>query len=196
MIATRNKYTKWTPDRLEKLRHLAAGMSIRDIAVEFSTTPCSIWAICKEKKIPCGRRYLAWSQERCETVRAMATGGYTKNEAANRIGCSIAAVKRAAYRLGVRFKGKGGAPRRIDWEKVQELAASGVWIAQACRLLQMHHSAAIYISKQMGFKWPLPPKQRPRLLPSQRIVRRDRKEDSAVVDRMMVLAERCSGGGA
>ena len=39
------------------------------------------------------------------------------------------------------------------WQKARELAEQGYTVTAAARILGIHHSTAIYISRRMGFKW-------------------------------------------
>jgi len=43
---------------------------------------------------------------------------------------------------------------RTRWEKARALAEQGVPLTEACRKIKIHHATGIYISRQMGFKWP------------------------------------------
>lgn len=45
-----------------------------------------------------------------------------------------------------------------SWDKCKELAEAGVYAAKAARIMGIHHTTALYISRQMGFKWPKAPR--------------------------------------
>jgi hypothetical protein len=46
--------------------------------------------------------------------------------------------------------GRGNKER---WEQARALASQGCWMSEAARILRIHHTTALYISRQMGFKW-------------------------------------------
>jgi hypothetical protein len=39
------------------------------------------------------------------------------------------------------------------WERARELAGQGCWLSEGARILKIHHTTALYISRKMGFKW-------------------------------------------
>jgi hypothetical protein len=184
---------KWTPESRELLQPLAAsGFSIRQIAQNLGCS--AVWVKVTGRRM--GIRFHGKNGAPCridrQQVKELAMLRFPARRIAQILGYSLSGVKCAAREINVQFHGKGGKPRRINWEKAMELAAGGVWLAEACRLLEMNHSTALYISRKMGFTWPAPPvpSNRPKLLPGQRTVRRERQEDASRVERMMALAER------
>lgn len=56
---------------------------------------------------------------------------------------------------------KRGRGNRETWPRAKELADQGCWLTEAARILKIHHTTAIYISRQMGFKWGQCPPRRP-----------------------------------
>lgn len=42
---------------------------------------------------------------------------------------------------------------RERWYRAKELAEQGCWLSEAARILKIHHTTALYISRMMGFKW-------------------------------------------
>jgi len=54
------------------------------------------------------------------------------------------------------------------WERAKELAEQGCWLSEAARILKIHHTTAIYISRQMGFKWPPCPERYARFKPGRK----------------------------
>jgi hypothetical protein len=54
---------------------------------------------------------------------------------------------------------KKGRGNREIWPKAQELAEQGCWLSEAARILKVHHTTTLYISRQMGFKWPRCPER-------------------------------------
>lgn len=64
------------------------------------------------------------------------------------------------------------------WRKARSLAAQGYTVVRASREIGINHSTAIYIAKQMGFKWA--PSLKGRYL----------REPMERVERMMRLASR------
>lgn len=96
-----------------------------------------------------------WTAAEIETLKSLASMGCTRREAAGRMGRTFASVRNAAPARGVRFaKYTKGRPHQADWERAKQLAESGWWLSEGARKLGIHHTTALYISRQMGFRWP------------------------------------------
>ena len=85
------------------------------------------------------------------------------------------------------------AHKLATWSEAQELAAKGYWQSKAARKLGIHHTSAMYISRQMGFEWApapqaLPPLNRYETAP--RITKPVVAERDEQVERMLELARR------
>ena len=83
------------------------------------------------------------------------------------------------------------------WERAKELAEQGCWLSEAARILKIHHTTALYISRQMGFKWPPCPERYAHFKPwkyaIKKTVHSERRlpvssESVAYVERLMRLA--------
>ena len=84
------------------------------------------------------------------------------------------------------------------WERAKELAEQGCWLSEAARILKIHHTTAIYISRQMEFKWPPCPERYARFKPGRKYcskkapikfdVMQVSEESMEYVERLMRLA--------
>jgi hypothetical protein len=92
--------------------------------------------------------------------------------------------------------------RKCDWERARQLAEQGVWMSHAAKLLGIHHTTALYIGRQMGFRWgkcPWPTKPQVESLPRRKPIKKPVQSEMPAhvhdvrrVEWLMRLAERCA----
>jgi len=176
-------------------------ISMNEAARRLGIHPSSCWYITQHLGLQWARPRRRWTSDDTTLLRELATTGCAKTEAARRLGRSYESLRKYQAVLGIRFK--NGKPRSVDWGRAKELAESGIWLGEASRILGVHHSTCLYISRKMGFRWPKCPEgiyrgpnrtYRPRAVPAKKTVVNKNPERERIkserIERMMQLARR------
>ena len=168
-IVMRRGRGRWTPQRVAELSaHVAAGKKAAEIGELMGLAQISVLKACKRYGLTLQRWHKPmWTDKRLAVLRDCAAAEASAEEAAERLGVPVDAVKRAARRFGLVLHrrpaaAKGGEhggyrPQRVWTEDklavMREVAAAGGTAAQAAERLGVPASALKSAARKFRIKF-------------------------------------------